>query len=357
MNESAFVSYRFLNSQQSLSIIKQASNQHLTGCLQMFTVNQYWSLYLENGRLIYVCSSSGMFELIYRKLHHFSQEIAQVFKNIYQGVNESFGDNYHEKSLMHLDYWAICWLVSHKLISDVQAGIIIGEIALEIFPFLLQEEEGFYRFHDSTIFHQMPQFCHLDINFVISRAYNYSNSKSNMGLPVILEHTFQDLYEAGHTQVSNNHQNYVVKPIENVAKNQKLFSDDEYTHQQKSPHKLYKIACVDDSPTILSVIKSFLDEDFFTVELIDDSLKSLMQIIRSKPDLILLDISMPNLDGYQLCSWIRKHSDFKNTPVIMVTAKTGLINKAKARLMGATGYLTKPFTQEELLATLNKHLS
>lgn len=100
-----------------------------------------------------------------------------------------------------------------------------------------------------------------------------------------------------------------------------------------------------------------MDAEFFTVELIDNPLVSLMQIIRTKPDLILLDISMPNLDGYQLCSWIRRNSEFKNIPVIMVTGKTGFINKAKAKMVRATDYLTKPFTQEQLLTIINKYLS
>ncbi|MHC5722339.1 MAG: response regulator, partial [Nostoc sp.] len=78
--------------------------------------------------------------------------------------------------------------------------------------------------------------------------------------------------------------------------------------------KLYTIACIDDSQTVLNSIKHFLDENTFSVVMINDPVKALMQIIRSKPDLILLDVEMPSLDGYELCSLLRKHSAFKNTP-------------------------------------------
>jgi twitching motility two-component system response regulator PilG len=66
---------------------------------------------------------------------------------------------------------------------------------------------------------------------------------------------------------------------------------------------------------------------------------------------------MPNLDGYELCSLLRRHPSFKNTPIIMVTGNTGFIDRAKAKLVGASGYLTKPFTQPELLKMVFKHLS
>lgn len=91
--------------------------------------------------------------------------------------------------------------------------------------------------------------------------------------------------------------------------------------------------------------------------MISDPVKALMQIVRSKPDLILLDVTMPNLDGYELCSLLRRHPSFKAVPVVMVTGNTGFIDRAKAKLAGASSYLTKPFTQSDLLKTVFKHLS
>jgi twitching motility two-component system response regulator PilG len=119
----------------------------------------------------------------------------------------------------------------------------------------------------------------------------------------------------------------------------------------------YTIACIDDSPTVLQAIRSFLDDNSFSVLMIDNPVKALMQIVRSKPDLILLDVTMPNLDGYELCSLLRKHPSFRHTPVIMVTGNTGFIDRAKARLVGASGYLTKPFTQSDLVKMVFKHLT
>lgn len=121
--------------------------------------------------------------------------------------------------------------------------------------------------------------------------------------------------------------------------------------------KKYTIACIDDSPTVLQAINAFLDDKSFSVVLISDPIKALMQVIRSRPDLILLDVTMPNLDGYELCSLLRKHPSFRGTPIVMVTGNTGFIDRAKAKLVGASGYLTKPFTQTDLIKMVFKHLT
>ena len=97
--------------------------------------------------------------------------------------------------------------------------------------------------------------------------------------------------------------------------------------------------------------------DEFSVFPISEPLKALMKIIRIQPDLILLDVGMPNIDGYKLCSLIRKYSAFQNTPIVMVTGNKGLIDRAKARMAGATDYMTKPFTQTDLLNIVFKYLS
>ncbi len=120
---------------------------------------------------------------------------------------------------------------------------------------------------------------------------------------------------------------------------------------------IYTIACIDDSPTILNEMKRFLNDETFTVYAISDPLKALIQVIRLKPDLILLDIGMPNIDGYKLCRLLRNHSLFTNTPIVMVTGNTGIIDRAKAKFAGASDYLTKPFTKSELLEVVFRHLT
>ena len=119
----------------------------------------------------------------------------------------------------------------------------------------------------------------------------------------------------------------------------------------------YTIVCVDDSPTMLKELSLFLSEEMFAVVTISNPVKALMAIIRHKPDLILLDVNMDGIDGYELCRLLRNNNQFKITPIVMVTGNTGIFDRVKARLVGASGYLTKPFTRAELLKMVFRHLA
>ncbi len=120
--------------------------------------------------------------------------------------------------------------------------------------------------------------------------------------------------------------------------------------------KLWKIVCIDDSPTILSEIQRFLDQKQFQVTAIDDPVQAVSKIFQINPDLILLDITMPRINGYKLCGLLRSSGNCDQTPIIMVTGNTGLIDKARAKLAGATDYFTKPFTQQRLREIVTKYL-
>ena len=120
--------------------------------------------------------------------------------------------------------------------------------------------------------------------------------------------------------------------------------------------KTWKIVCIDDSPTILSEIKRFLDGEKFEITAIDDPVRAVSEIFTLNPDLILLDITMPRINGYKLCGLLRSSGKCDRTPIIMVTGNTGLIDKARAKISGATDYFTKPFTKEGLNKIVAKHL-
>ncbi|MEN9230571.1 MAG: response regulator [Thermostichus sp. DG02_5_bins_236] len=127
-------------------------------------------------------------------------------------------------------------------------------------------------------------------------------------------------------------------------------------HPTTRATQTWTVACIDDSQAMLSEIYRLLEGQNLAIHTISDSLKALMKLTSLKPDLILLDVGMPNVDGYQLCGLIRKSSVLKEVPVVMVTGHKGLIDRVKARMAGATDYLTKPFQQEELLQIVFRYL-
>lgn len=117
------------------------------------------------------------------------------------------------------------------------------------------------------------------------------------------------------------------------------------------------IACVDDSPNTLDQIERFLGEENFSVFKFLEPIKATFQLKRLKPDIILLDLTMPTISGYELCRMLRRLPGFEDIPVVMVTGKKGIINKTRAKLVGATDYLEKPFNRASLLDVISRNLS
>ncbi|MFA5494109.1 MAG: response regulator [Porticoccaceae bacterium] len=117
-----------------------------------------------------------------------------------------------------------------------------------------------------------------------------------------------------------------------------------------------KVMVIDDSNTIRKTAETLLSKAGCQVITATDGFDSLAKIADSEPDIIFVDIMMPRLDGYQTCTLIKNNKHFRHTPVIMLSSKDGLFDKAKGRIVGADDYLTKPFGRDELLATLARHV-
>ncbi len=116
------------------------------------------------------------------------------------------------------------------------------------------------------------------------------------------------------------------------------------------------VVCIDDDGAIRKIIEYTLQAQGYQVTTIQDPLESFAQIFQLQPDLILCDLVMPKLDGYDLCGMLRKSTDFRQTPILMLTGKDGFIDRVRAKMVGATDYLTKPFQEQELLMLLEKYI-
>jgi len=113
-----------------------------------------------------------------------------------------------------------------------------------------------------------------------------------------------------------------------------------------------KVMVIDDSNTIRRSAEIFLVQAGCQVVLAEDGFDALAKIADHQPKVIFCDIMMPRLDGYQTCSLIKKNARFKATPVIMLSSKDGLFDRARGRMVGSDQYLTKPFTKDSLLQTV-----
>lgn len=134
---------------------------------------------------------------------------------------------------------------------------------------------------------------------------------------------------------------------ENLSKNQQA---------DGSSLRGLKIMLIDDSRTIRRSAETMLSSEGCEVITANDGFEALALIHRHEPDLIFVDIMMPRLDGYQTCAIIKNNARFRKVPVIMLTSKDGLFDKARGRIVGSDHYLTKPFTRNELLRAVHELL-
>ena len=111
----------------------------------------------------------------------------------------------------------------------------------------------------------------------------------------------------------------------------------------------YKVLVIDDSNTIRHSAEIFLKQGGHEVLLAEDGFDALAKVNDFRPDMIFCDILMPRLDGYQTCAIIKKNSNFSSIPVVMLSSKDGVFDKARGRMVGSQDYLTKPFTKDQLL--------
>ena len=128
---------------------------------------------------------------------------------------------------------------------------------------------------------------------------------------------------------------------------QKLFKN-------KTPRRLM-IACIDDSPIICQTMESIISDAGYNFISETDGLRAIAVLLSRKPDLIFLDLVMPNTNGYEICSQLRKLSFFKQTPIVILTGNDGIVDRVRAKMVGSTDFLGKPAQPEQVLNTIKKY--
>ena len=176
-----------------------------------------------------------------------------------------------------------------------------------------------------TSLHQLARYLHRDLPTVARGLYPY--------------------IEQGLLQVKN--------PVSAIAPLSKLPSPWDTFPSVRLPY----IACIDDDLTVGKQVELMVRRQGYQILLITNPLETFSQLFQSRPDLILCDITMPRLDGYEICAMLRHSTAFRQTPIIMLTGKEAFMDRVRARMAGATDYLTKPFGEGELLLLLEKYLA
>ncbi len=116
------------------------------------------------------------------------------------------------------------------------------------------------------------------------------------------------------------------------------------------------VLVVDDSPTVRKIVQLTLQRERIRVVTAGDGLSALAAVTDTQPDLILLDIMLPHMDGYNICHLVRNNPEYRDLPIIMLSGKDGIFDKMRGKLAGSTEYMTKPFDSTELVQTVRRYL-
>lgn len=403
-----------------IELLTKTSNSHKNGCLQISGQGITWKIYLEQGQLRGAANSirlSVALDYHLRKLGF--SEIPTLIKSIPASeiqINNQLGDDWLERGSW---IPCLSWLVNHDHLTIAETDRILMSLTEEVLETCLWLREGqFTWLEDITLPEQVTiaglmsqkidlipllkkfqdrlgkwQQLHSVINSPYQRLFlNKKENNSQSSAPIIVKlgkflkglsfrelsiilnqddlkvaHLLAPYIKTGAINVEQPQFPFKLLPnipdkailakktqvINSSSSKQYLNNNDNIVINSQSK---FKIACIDDSPIILSQMQRFLGEQIFDIVMIEDPIEAASILFKIKPNLIFMDISMPRINGYKLCTLLRKSTSLKETPIVMVTGRTGFIDKTRAKMAGATDYLTKPFTKTDLLSAVKNNI-
>jgi twitching motility two-component system response regulator PilG len=337
-----------------------------------------WFVFFLNGKIIYAGENSGNLTRLRDYLRRY-----QVRDDL-NAINVSSIATVNAPEYGHL--WAL--LENHVLTPAQGRDIIQGMVQETLFD-LLSLHQGSFIFEISTPL--VPQLTTLEIGPLVGKIMKEIQAwkqlhpliKSPDQCPAIAnpdplretlkESTFYALERWADGETSMRQMaRYLNRDILTIAKalypyiqqglvqihypaSESSSSHHEFdlsSHQPRTPH----VVCVDDGATIRKAVEYILNQRGYRATTIANPLDTFSVVFQVQPDLILCDIAMPELDGYEICAMLRQSKSFRQTPIIMLTGKDGFIDRIKARIVGATDYLTKPFGEHELLTLVETYV-
>ncbi|MBC6431338.1 response regulator [Nostoc sp. HG1] len=339
---------------------------------------QSWFVFFLNGQIIYCQEGESSLSRISDYLRHYRVEMRLTDKQI--------------ASLPSTDApeYAYVWaLLERNIINPKIAGSIIRGLVHETLFDLLSLHQGHFIFHHGAAL--APQLNTFEIAPFVTKIRKqvqewkqlYPHIQSPEQFPVLSdkvqlqsslpEATVSKLQHWADGKTSLRQlARYLNRDILTVAKAiypyvqqswlQLVYSDtnkpDYHTDNSELKRKHRgRIVCIDDAIAIGETINSILQAQGYEAIALTNPLEALSLVFQLKPDLILCDIAMSELEGYEVCAMLRHSTAFRLTPIIMLTGKDGFIDRVKASMVGATDYLTKPFTDIELLMLVEKYIN
>lgn len=338
---------------------------------------QSWFVFFLNGRIIYAGESSPTLSRLRDYLQRYKTEKILGTPNL------------SAIAINHAPEYGYLWtLLEHRVLTPKQGRSIIQSMVQETLFDLLSLHQGSFIFEQGSAL--APQLLTLEIAPLVAQVMQHMQEwkqfhphiQSPDQCPTVTdaellrknltEASFEmlDRWTDGKTSLRQIAR-YLPQDIVTVARAVYPYvrlgavqmltpGSTELTHPQDfqlvGHSEVPRIVCIDDGATVRLTVEQILSSHGYEATSISNPLKALSLVFQLKPDLILCDIAMPELDGYEICAMLRRSTAFRETPIIMLTGKDGFIDRVKARMVGATNYLTKPFGEGELLMLVEQYV-
>lgn len=391
--------------------------REVDGCLQVTSNSVTYFIHVIQGKLFYATNSLAPFERLERHLRRLSNQNSQITNEVIKRGRLKFRNDLEQYTQLPSDYQSIIWLLEAQNINQQEAVTLIRRISREVFESLLNlsdttNSKFIYREDynliillrlDPTAFFQKCQkrveawqVFTPDISSSYQRLYLATQSTNNIAnltteqnetickllkglnfrqISVLIDKDELIVAKILYPAIQN--KTIILRPpkspfdqLPDIIKNKQNIGKIEdweieaskvyscYENYEESVDTKWTIACVDHQVDTQQQINTFLEnKELFSLIIIQESLNAFVKLLETRPQLIFLNIDLPDLNGYELCSLLRGHHQFKNTPIIMISNNQSLINLTKSRLMGATSYLVKPFTKSDLFNIVYKYLT
>lgn len=391
---------------------------HGDGCLQVNAESLSWWFYFKNGSLTYgTCLSNENYAYSLKSL---SLRLKNVSPKGYFWLSSSFkkileSSYQYENSLQQFEYQLIVRLLDEKKINAQQAHQLMKQIAHEAIELFLLLVGGsvnviddscdrltLEQFNLQTAINQaQARLQGWKLHFpLIATPYQrpYVANKESFGqpnswdvipshvkpklLPVLQGHSLRQLasiLRQDDFDIAKLLYPYIERKVIALAAPERPFDslfglDGAGSSADQEPEKIFaqpgsnlsgkpshknshaNIVCIDDSPNILRRLERFLEPKNFSVYKFTDPKKASLELRKIRPSLILLDLTMPSISGYEVCRMVRRLPGLEEVPIVIVTGRKGLVDKTRAKLVGATDYLEKPFTRDSLLEVVVRNL-
>ncbi|MBV5261072.1 response regulator [Synechococcus moorigangaii CMS01] len=396
--DNSLAEYQLVGNPQE--ILQQVASTTGSGYINAFHDSIGWQIYFKNGNIAYAYSSVQSLQSFDYHFHCLGLKASPAALKMLPQSNSEVLEAADNLKPIHVMSRAMDWYRQEGYLNLIQMTRLLENLTKEAIESFLWLMETHYQWVQEDV--QLPWDPELEVNLNLEQIIQHFKQRTEAWQEVneLIKSPYERPYLFSHEQSVNTSISPALEKLKKILRGFSireialLLNQDEmvvakllYPYVQKGnvflgapkepfnhlptvprvvkqapvqtrvqPTKVYKIACVDDSPTILNEVHRFLDADEYEVIKIEDPIKAASILFRLKPDLILMDITMPEINGYKLCSLLKNSVALRETPIVMVTGRTGFVDKARAKLVGASDYLTKPFTRGSLLSVVEKYV-